>query len=138
MGAPPALALPLSFLIMLAPSFYQRPAFPPVSDALASLQRVDWPALADRTIGALLLVAAVAHALTARLWAARGRLAPMLRWLADALAAVAARLPEPLSAASPRAALIAALTAAGQPAATLAKASRPALLARARRAGLIA
>lgn len=123
---------------MLAPSLYQRPAFPPIDDVLASLQRIDWAAVADRTIGALLLVAAVAHVLTARLWAASGRLAPMLRWLADTLASVAARLPEPLSAASPRAALIDALAAAGQPAATLAKASRSALLARARRAGLIA
>lgn len=123
---------------MLAPSLYQRPAFPPVDDALASLQRIDWAAVADRTIGALLLVAAVAHALTARLWTARGRLAPMLRWLADALASVAARLPEPLSAASPRPALMAALADAGQDPVALAKASRSALLARARRAGLIA
>lgn len=123
---------------MLAPSAYQRPAFPPIDDALASIQRIDWPAVADRITSALLLVAAVAHALTARLWAARGRLAPVLRRMADALASVAARLPEPLSTASPRAALIAALTATGQPAAALAKTSRPALLARARRAGLIA
>ena len=118
-------------------SLYQRPAFPPIDDALASLQRVNWQAVADRTMAALLLVAAVAHAGAVRLWAHRGRLAPMLRRLADALAAVAARLPEPLSAASPRAALIAALAAAGQPTATLAKASRPALLARARRLALI-
>ena len=132
------MARPLASLPMFAPSLYQRPSFPPVDDALVSLQRIDWPALADRTIGALLLVVAVAHALTARLWAARGRLAPMLRWLADALASVAARLPEPLSAASPRAALVAALADAGQDPAALAKASRSALLARARRAGLIA
>ena len=123
---------------MLAPSLYQRPAFPPVDDALTLLRRIDWPAVADRCLAALLLVAAVAHALTARLWAERGRLAPMLRRLADAVAALAARLPEPLSAASPRAALVAALAANGQPAAALAKASRAALLARARRLALIA
>lgn len=122
---------------MLAPSLYQRPAFPPADDALALLQRVDWRAVADHCLAALLLVAAVAHALTARAWAARGRLAPMLRRLADALAALAARLPEPLSAASPRPALIAALAAAGQDPAALAKAGRPALLARARRLALI-
>jgi hypothetical protein len=123
---------------MLAPSFYQRPAFPPVSDVVAMLQRIDWPAVADRCLAALLLVAAVAHALTARAWAERGRLAPMLRRLADALAALAARLPEPLSAASPRPALVAALAATGQDPAALAKASRAALLARARRLALIA
>jgi hypothetical protein len=123
---------------MLSPSLYQRPAFPPVNDALALLRRIDWPAVADRCLAALLLVAAVVHALTARLWAERGRLAPMIRSLAVALAALADRLPEPLSAASPRPALIAALTAAGQDPAALAKAGRPALLARARRLSLIA
>lgn len=123
---------------MTAFSVYQRPAFPPVDDALALLQRTDWPAVADHCLAALLLVAAVAHALTARLWAERGRLAPMIRRLAAALAALSDRLPEPLSAASPRAALVAALAANGQPAAALAKASRAALLARARRLALIA
>jgi hypothetical protein len=118
-------------------TFYQAPAFPPVSDALRYVGRIDWPALADRSLAALLLVAAIAHALTARLWAERGRLAPMIRRLAAALAALADRLPEPLSAASPRPALIAALTAAGQNPAALAKAGRPALLARARRLALI-
>lgn len=122
---------------MLSLSIDSRPAFPPVDDALAFLQGTDWPALADRALAALLLVVAVAHALAARLWSARGRLAPIIRRLADGLAALAARLPEPLSAASPRPALIAALAAAGQPPAALAKASRPALVARARRLALI-
>jgi len=123
---------------MLSFPIDSRPAFPPVDDALAFLRGIDWPAVADRCLAALLLVVAVAHALAARLWAARGRLAPIIRRLADALAALAARLPEPLSAASPRAALIAALAAAGQSPAALAKASRPALVARARRLALIA
>jgi hypothetical protein len=119
-------------------SLYQQPAFPPISDALRYVGRINWPALADRCLAALLLVAAVAHALAIRLWAERGRLAPMNRCLATTLAALADRLPEPLSAASPRPALIAALTAAGQDPAALAKAGRPALLARARRLSLIA
>lgn len=119
-------------------SFYRQPAFPPISDALRYVGRFDWPALADRCLTALLLVAAVAHALAIRLWAERGRLAPMIRRLATALAALADQLPEPLNAASPRPALIAALTAAGQDPAALAKAGRPALLARARRLSLIA
>jgi len=117
---------------------YQEPAFPPISDALRYVGRINWPSLAARCLAALLLVAAVVHALTARLWAERGRLAPMIRSLAVALAALADRLPEPLSAASPRPALIAALTAAGQDPAALAKTGRPALLARARRLSLIA
>jgi len=117
---------------------YQPPAFPPVSDALRYVGRINWPAVADRSVAALLLVAAIIHALTARLWAERGRLAPAIRRMATALAALADQLPEPLSAASPRPALIAALTAAGQDPAALAKAGRPALLARARRLALIA
>jgi hypothetical protein len=114
-----------------------RPSFPPVDDALASLQQIDWAALGDRLIDGALLVAAIVHTLTTRLWAQRGRLAPMLRRLADALTALAARLPEPLTAVSPRAALVAALADAGQDPAALAKASRPALVARARRLDLI-
>lgn len=114
-----------------------RPSFPPIDDALALVARVDWSALARRCSAAALVVVAVIHALAARLWANRGRLAPMLRRLSDALAALAARLPEPLTAASPRAALVAALADAGQDSAALAKASRSALLARARRLALI-
>lgn len=114
-----------------------RPSFPPIDDAIALVARIDWPALARRFSAAALVVVAVFHALAIRLWANRGRLAPMLRRLADALAALAARLPEPLTAASPRAALVAALADAGQDPAALAKASRPALLARARRLALI-
>ena len=43
---------------------YHPPAFPPVSDALRYVARINWPALADRSLAALLLVAAIAHALT--------------------------------------------------------------------------
>lgn len=134
-GTLPTFWLPL---IMLAPSFYQRSTFPPVDDALTALQRIDWAALGDRCLSALMMTAAVIHALTVRLWAARGRLAPAARYLSAALAALADRLPEPLNSASPRAALIDALISADQPAAPLAKASRAALVARARRLALIA
>lgn len=114
-----------------------RPSFPPIDDAAAFISRVDWAAIAQRCLAAALVVAAVVHALALRLWAHRGRLAPMLRRLAAALTALADRLPEPLTAASPRAALVAALADAGQDPAALAKASRPALITKARRLALI-
>lgn len=116
----------------------RRPSFPPIDDAATLISRIDWQALAQRCLTAALVVAAVLHAVAVRLWAERGRLAPMLRRLAEALTALAARLPEPLTAASPRSALVAALTNAGQDPATLTKANRSALVARARRLALIA
>ena len=113
------------------------PSFPPIDDIAALARRIDWAAAADRAITGLMIVAAVVQILTARLWAERGRLAPLLRRFAAALIALTDRLPEPLTADAPRAALLAALIAAGHDSPALAKANRLALVARARRAGLI-
>ena len=113
------------------------PAFPPIDDALRALAAVDWRNVAQQGLTVAMVAIAACHAITTRAWAHRGHLAPILRNAAAALAALADSLPEPLSAASPRSALIAALIASGCNAATLRKASRPALITRARNAGLI-
>jgi hypothetical protein len=115
-----------------------RPSFPPVDDALASIASIDWRNVAQQCLTVAMVAVAACHAISARAWANRGRLAPILRNAAAALDALASRLPEPLSAASPRPALIAALIASGCNAATVRKASRPALVNRARSTGLIA
>lgn len=114
-----------------------RPSFPPIDDAAALVSRIDWAAIAQKGLAVALVVAAVFHAIALRLWAHRGHLAPMLRRLVAALTVLADRLPEPLTAASPRAALVAALADAGQDPAALAKSSRPALVTKARRLALI-
>lgn len=64
------------------------PSFPPIDDAAAALAAVDWRGLADRTIAAALLVAAVIHALAVRL-------APIV---AAALRAAADRIDRPAAA----------------------------------------
>jgi len=128
----------LYFRSIMQTAFNVRPSFPPMNDALAALARVDWRNVAQQCLTVAMLAAAACHAITTRAWANRGRLAPIMRNAAAALNALAARLPEPLSAASPRPALIAALIDSGCNAATVRKANRPALVSRARAAGLIA
>jgi hypothetical protein len=130
-------ARPLSLFSIMQTTYSPRPAFPPVDDALRALAAVDWRNVAQQGLTVAMVAIAACHAITTRAWAHRGHLAPMLRNAADALAALADRLPEPLSAASPRSALIAALIASGCNAATVRKANRPALVTRARNAGLI-
>jgi hypothetical protein len=63
------------------------PSFPPIDDAVAALAAVDWRAFADRLIVAALTVAAVAHALAARL---APIVAAALRALADRIDRAAA------------------------------------------------
>jgi len=58
------------------------PAFPPVTDAIAALRRVDWPALASRTFTITLTIAAWLHVLTLR---ALPYVARALRTIADHL-----------------------------------------------------
>lgn len=125
------------FLSMYSPFLFSTPSFPPVDGLLSFLSRIDWRRLADRCLTAALFVAAVVHVLAVRLWANRGRLAPILRRLARFLETVASALPEPLSSDSPRPALIAALISAGDDAASIAKANRAVLVKRASRLGLL-
>ena len=113
------------------------PSFPPLSDLIEALSSLPWEAIASQALEALLFSLALCHALAARLWQARGRLAPLLRSVASWLERLASALPEPLSSASPRALLIEALIEAGEKAPALAKASRSALLRRASRLGLL-
>lgn len=113
------------------------PSFPPLSDLIEALSSLPWEAMASQALEALLFSLALCHALAARLWQARGRLAPLLRSAASSLERLASALPEPLSSASPRALLIEALIEAGEKAPALAKASRSALLRRASRLGLL-
>jgi hypothetical protein len=129
---------PVILFLIMQTAFNSRPAFPPVDDALAALARIDWRNVAQQCLTVALVAAAACHAISARAWANRGRLAPMLRNAAAALDALAARLPEPLSAQSPRPALIAALIDSGCNAAMVRKANRQTLISRARKAGLIA
>ena len=122
---------------MHSPFLFSTPSFPPIDALLSVLPRIDWRRLADRCLTAVLFVAAIVHVLAVRLWANRGRLAPILRRLARFLETVASTLPEPLSADSPRPALIAALISAGDDAASIAKANRSVLVKRAIRLGLL-
>ena len=121
---------------MLAPSL-RSPSFPPLSDLIEALSSLPWEAIASRALEALLFSLALCHALAARLWQQRGRLAPLLRSVASWLERLASALPEPVSSSSPRALLIEALIEAGEKAPALAKASRSALLKRASRLGLL-
>ena len=122
---------------MYSPFLFSTPSFPPIDGLLSVLSRIDWRRLADRGITAGLFLVAVVHVLAVRLWANRGRLAPILRRLARFLETVASALPEPLSVDSPRPALIAALISAGDDAASIAKANRAVLAKRASRLGLL-
>ena len=127
----------LSFPMYLAAQ--RSPAFPPIDEPLAKLAALPWQRIASVLFTAFLFTVATVHAVARRLWLNRGRLAPLLRSLAAALEASAAALPEPLSEHSPRAALIAAITAAEPvPSSSLPKASRSALIRRARRLSLFA
>lgn len=126
---------PLASLLMQT-SFNRSASFPPVDALISAAQSADWSAIMRRTIAAVMIAAAVCQALVSRAWQHRGRMAPMLRKLAAALAALADRLPEPLSASSPRPALIAALVANGQQRNTVAKLNSAALARKAAAAGL--
>lgn len=117
-------------------SFSRSPAFPPLSDAAEAIASLPWKRIGAAILSAILFSVAFLHVVIVRLWRNRGRLAPILRRIAAALSALADRLPEPLSAASPRPVLLSALMDAGHDAASLTKASRAALVNRARRAGL--
>ena len=118
-------------------SSLRSPSFPPLSDAVEALSSLPWEAIGSRALSALLFSLALCHALASRLWQQRGRVAPLLRSLASALDGLASSLPEPLSSSSPRAQLIYALIDAGEPASSLVKASRPALVKRASRLGIL-
>ena len=118
-------------------SSLRSPSFPPLSDTAEALSSLPWEAIGSRALSALLFSLALCHALASRLWQQRGRVAPLLRSLASALDGLASSLPEPLSSSSPRAQLIYALIDAGEPASSLMKASRPALVKRASRLGIL-
>ena len=121
---------------MLASSL-RSPSFPPLEEPLEALAALPWERIASAALEALLFSVVLCHAVAARLWQERGRLAPFLRSVAALLERFAASLPEPLSEASPRALLIEALAQAGESSSSLAKASRSALLRRASRLGLL-
>lgn len=112
------------------------PSFPPVDAAVAALMAVNWRAVGRRVFAAVLTAAAIAHALSMRAWHHRGRLAPMLRKMAIVCASLADRLPEPLSASSPRHLLIAALVANGADQRAVSRKNTAALITAARSAGL--
>ena len=131
---PPGLR-PVVLLYVLSSSL-RSPSFPPLSDTAEALSSLPWEAIGSRALSALLFSLALCHALASRLWQQRGHVAPLLRSLASALDGLASSLPEPLSSSSPRAQLIYALIDAGEPASSLMKASRPALVKRASRLGL--
>jgi len=123
--------------MLSSPLRQSSPSFPPLSDLIEALSSLPWEAIASQALEALLFSLALCHALAARLWQARGRLAPLLRSVASSLESLAASLPEPLSSSSPRALLIEALIERGESPSSLAKASRSALLRRASRLGLL-
>lgn len=104
---------------------------------MEALSLIQWKDFFQRCAEFSLLIVAIFHALIVRLWANRGRLAPTLRKMAKILNSLASSLPEPLSAESPRSALIAALIDAGQSPATLSKANQTTLISKARRLSLI-
>lgn len=112
------------------------PSFPPADALISAIARADWGAIMRRTITAAMIAAAICQTMATRAWQHRGRLAPILRKAAALLIAAADRLPEPLSASSPRGALIAAMVANGANRATLSKMGTPALVRKAAAAGL--
>lgn len=117
-------------------TYSSSPSFPPVDALISAIQGADWAAIMRRAITAAMIAAAICQTLTVRLWHHRGHLAPMLRKAAALLAAAADRLPEPLSASSPRAVLIAAMIANGAPQRSVSRLATPALVRRCQAAGL--
>ena len=118
-------------------SSLRSPSFPPLEEPLEALLSLPWLEAKEAALEALLFFAALLHALALRFWQERGRFAPFLRSLASSLLALADRLPESLSSASPRSLLIASLIEKGEAPASLKKASRSALLKKASRLGLL-
>jgi len=129
--------LSLFALSAMLSSSLRAPSFPPIEEPLEALLSLPWEELASSALSSLLFALALCHALAARLWRERGRLAPLLRSFSSSLRSVADRLPEPLSSSSPRSLLIEALLAHGESSSALAKASRSRLLAKASRLGLL-
>jgi hypothetical protein len=71
-------------------TLYVPPSFPPV-DFIGSLP---WRKIGQVLLTAVLVIAAVCHALTFRLWAQRGRIRPLLVAVARFLLTLAGRLPD--------------------------------------------